>query len=183
MPPYPFDFPLKKCFSFEIIKSIEGMEQFKVNDKVMHCREGLSIISSTTFMCDREYFIVRSVNGDGEAIYVPVLTANSIIRKLLSKDAADALLSSISQLKMEFNPNTKQRRDAFKKRLSSGDVKDIAYLFMQGHLYNENADQVRLGPADIEMIRYATKCLLDELALTYEIDRDKIEEFVINKIK
>lgn len=159
------------------------MTEFKVNDKVIHCREGLSVIDSIKTMCDRDYFVVHSVNGEGEAIYVPVSTADSIIRKLMSVEEADDLLKTLAGLTLEFNPNTKQRRDAFKKRLSTGDVKDMAYMFYESHLYNLNKDQVKLGPADIEMLDFAKKCILDELALVYEIEPDKIEEFVINKVK
>lgn len=159
------------------------MSDFKVNDKVIHCREGLSVIDSVKTMCERDYFVVHSIGGDGEAIYVPIATAETIIRRLMTPKEADDLLSSLKAIDLEFNPNTKQRRDAYKKRLSTGDVKDIAYLYRQEHLCHQNEDKVRLGPADLDMLGYAKKCLLDELALVYEIDREKIEEFALTKIK
>ena len=80
--------------------------QFKLNDMVMHCREGLATISATTKMGDREYFIVHSVHGDGEAIYVPMATAESIIRPLMTSKEADELLSEMKNTSKEFNSNT-----------------------------------------------------------------------------
>ena len=159
------------------------MSDFKVNDKVIHCREGLAIIDSVKTMGDRDYFVVHSIGGDSEAIYVPIATANSIIRRLMTPEEADELLKSLTLVNLEFNSNTKQRRDAYKKRLSTGDVKDIAYLYRQEQLCKDNYKLVRLGPADLDMLGYAKKCLLDELALIYEVDRDKIEEFALKKIK
>ena len=156
---------------------------FKINDKVMHCREGLAAITSITTMGDREYFIVHAVHGDGEAVYVPFLTADKIIRKIMEPSEADMLLASLKDITKEFNSNTKQRRDAYKRRLGSGLVEDIAYLYRQSVLYDKDPEGVRLGPADIEMLNYAKNCLLDELSLSYDVDRDKIEEFVLNKIE
>lgn len=176
-------FSLIYCQENEIMITTKYMELFNVNDKVMHCREGLSVISSTTIMGEREYFIVRSLKGDGEAIYVPKLTAESIIRKLMSVGEADKLLESLKGYKLEFNPNTKQRRDAFKRRLGTGDINDIAYLFYQGYLYDLYPDGIKLGPSDIDMLGFAKNFLFDELALVYQVDRDKIDEFVKEKIK
>ena len=160
---------------------------FKINDSVIHCREGLSVIVGSRDMNGKEYFLVSVKHNSGETIYVPVDTACSIIRPLMDKKAADSLLSFIKKIEKEFNTNTKQRRDAYKKKLSSGDVKEIAYLYRQLYFYEkiggENNTEIRLGPVDIDMLSYAENMLMDELALSYNIDRSKIKDFVEKKIK
>ena len=160
---------------------------FKINDSVIHCREGLSVIVGSKDMNGKEYFLVSVKHNSGETIYVPVDTASSIIRPLMDKKAADSLLSFIKKIEKEFNTNTKQRRDAYKRKLSSGDVKDIAYLYKQLYFYNliggENNTEIKLGPVDIDMLSYAENMLLDELAITYSIPRDEIKVFVDKKIR
>jgi RNA polymerase-interacting CarD/CdnL/TRCF family regulator len=137
-------------------------------------------------MNGKEYFLVSVKHNSGETIYVPVDTASSIIRPLMDKKAADSLLSFIKKIEKEFNTNTKQRRDAYKRRLSSGDVKDIAYLYKQLYFYNliggENNTEIKLGPVDIDMLSYAENMLLDELSITYSIPREEIKAFVEKKI-
>ena len=159
---------------------------FKINDSVIHCREGLSVIVGSKDMNGKEYFLVSVKHNSGETIYVPVDTASSIIRPLMNKKEADSLLSFIKKIKKEFNTNTKQRRDAYKRRLSSGDVKDIAYLYKQLYFYNliggENNTEIKLGPVDIDMLSYAENMLLDELSITYSIPREEIKAFVEKKI-
>ena len=159
---------------------------FKINDSVIHCREGLSVIVGSRDMNGKEYFLVSVKHNSGETIYVPVDTASSIIRPLMDKKAADSLLSFIKKIEKEFNTNTKQRRDTYKRRLSSGDVKDIAYLYKQLYFYNliggENNTEIKLGPVDIDMLSYAENMLLDELAITYSIPREDIKAFVEKKI-
>ena len=159
---------------------------FKINESVIHCREGLSTIISVSAINGKDYFLVKTHQASAETIYVPVDTAESIIRPILDQKAADEILKYIKGIEKEFNSNTKQRRDAYKRRLSSGDVKDIAYLYRQLYFYNliggENNEEIKLGPVDIDMLSYAKNMLLDEFALSYKVDRAEIESFIEKRI-
>ena len=157
--------------------------KFQIGQKVIHCRNGVSTIIGQTEMGDRQYFIIRALRGDKENIYVPFESAESSIREIMNANQADELLHSLASIEKEFNPNTKQRRDAYKKRLSSGKVEDIAYLYRQYWLYTKYPENVKLGPSDIDMLQYASNILLDELSLTYQIDRDIVEDAVLKKIQ
>ena len=162
------------------------MSTFSVNKEVIHCREGLATIISSKEMNGKTYFLVRANRLSGETCYVPVDSADSIIREIMNEKEADNLLRFIKTLDKEFNTNTKQRRDAYKKRLSSGDVKDIAYLYRQLYFYNamggENNSEIKLGPVDLDMLGYATNMLLDELSISYKQPRERIGAFVEKRI-
>ena len=158
------------------------MNNFQVGQKIIHNREGLSEIKGIKVMSDREFYVVHVCRGSGETIYVPVLGAENIVRPILSVEEADNLLRDIKQIAKDFNSNTKQRRDAFKRRLSSGKVEDMAYLYRQSYLYEKYPDGVKLGPTDLEMLNYASNFILEEMALTYDVDRANIKEFLIVRI-
>ena len=155
---------------------------FKINDIVIHCREGLSTIIAMNNMNGKDYFLVRTNQAVSETIYVPVETAQNIIRPIMNEKEADEVLKYIKGIKKEFNTNTKQRRDAYKKRLSSGDVKDIAFLYRQLYFYEkiggENNEEIKLGPVDLDMLTYAKNMLFDELALSYRIEKNEVESFI-----
>ncbi|HNX16449.1 MAG TPA: CarD family transcriptional regulator [Bacilli bacterium] len=159
------------------------MERFKVNDEVMHCRDGLSVIIGTKEMGGKTYFLVRANRSDAETIYVPFDSINEIIRPIMNIEEADLLLKKISIIEKEFNPNTKQRRDAYKRRLCSGDVEDIAYLFAQYRAYKRDPEGVKLGAADVDMLEYANNFILDEFATCYRVKRENIYEFIDERIK
>ena len=168
---------------FEIFFVIILLMKYAIQDKVIHCRNGVSTFLNVVNISDREYYLIRSIRGDGENIYVPIIGCENIIRPIMDVEAADQLLCSLREIEKEFNPNTKQRRDAFKRRLASGNVEDIAYLYRQYYLYNKNPENVKLGPADVDMLEYATNILLDELALTYQVDREQVDKLVVDKIE
>ena len=160
------------------------MNNYKIGQQVIHCRDGLAVVVGSTNMADKDYYVVKTIRGSGENIYVPVDRADQIIRFLMSEKEADQLVAYIKTIPMEFNPNTKQRRDAIKKRLLSGDIKDGAYLLKQLFFFKEQNDgSIKYGALDIDMLSFASNNLLDEFAISYNGDRDKIEEFIFNKIK
>lgn len=156
---------------------------YKIGDLIVHCRDGLARISSTKEIDGHEFYVVISNRSNSETIYVPVEKANVIIRPLMTSDEADDLFAFMNTIPFEFNKNTKQRRDLFKKKLSSGDVKELSYLFRQNYLYKKHPDEVRLGPVDLDMLNYASNNFLDELSLTYKIPREEIETYVSHKFK
>ena len=161
------------------------MSDFSVNDEVIHCREGLSTIIGSKEMNGKEYFLVQVNRISGETFYVPVDSADNIIRHIMNVKEADELLKLVKKIGKDFNTNTKQRRDAYKKRLSSGDVKDIAYLYRQLFFYNklgEDNGEIKLGPVDLDMLNYAKNMLLDELAITYKQSRESVEKYVEERI-
>ena len=161
------------------------MSNFSVNNEVIHCREGLSTIIGSKEMNGKEYFLVQVNRISGETFYVPVDSADSIIRHIMNVKEADELLKLVKKIGKDFNTNTKQRRDAYKKRLSSGDVKDIAYLYRQLFFYNKlgaDNDEIKLGPVDLDMLNYAKNMLLDELAITYKQSRESVEKYVEERI-
>ena len=162
------------------------MSDFNVNNEVIHCREGLSTIIGSKEMNGKEYFLVQVNRISGETFYVPVDSADNIIRHIMNVKEADELLKLVKKIGKDFNTNTKQRRDAYKKRLSSGNVKDIAYLYRQLYFYNqmgaEQNTEIKLGPVDLDILNYATNMLMDELTITYNKPREVIANFVEQRI-
>lgn len=154
---------------------------FKINDKVVHSREGLSTIVNKTTMGENEYFIIHADRGGGENIYVPVNNTTNLIRPIMNEGEAKEIIEYMKSVVAEFISNTKQRRDQYKKRLLSGNVKDLAYLSRQLYFYNyynENGQLVKLGPTDVQMLKDAETILLDELSISFHVDRNNVEDYV-----
>jgi len=162
------------------------MTEYKLNTKVMHFREGLSLISDEKEMEGVRYFIVTPLHEGGEMIYVPVERADAVLRPIIDKKDIKELIAFMRNVKPEYFSNTKQRRDVFKRRLGSGDIHDLAYLTMLLYFFQhpEEVDTpVKFGPADVDMLKYAARTLYDELAVSLKMDRDKVEEYIIKELK
>ena len=160
------------------------MVQFVKGQQVVHCRDGLAVIVDETIISEKEYFVVKTIRGGGENIYVSKERAENIIRPIMDQKMANDLFEYAKTVEVEYNSNTKQRRDSLKRRLSSGDVKDIVFLVKQLYFYrNKNDGSIKYGPVDLDMLQFATNNFFDELAITFQKPRDDMEEFVYKKLE
>lgn len=153
--------------------------EYKINDRVVHAREGLSTITNITTMMDREYYVVVADKGDRENIYVLKERTENIIRPIMTLEEGMKVVEYMKSVKAEFISNTKQRRDQYRKRLLSGNVLDLAYLSRQLYFfnyYNSHGQVVKLGPTDLQMLKDAEKVLFDELALSFGVEREKVDQ-------
>ena len=158
--------------------------EFKVGDKIVHSREGLSTITGETSIAGNEYFIVHSDKGSKDNIYVLKTRTDSLIRPVMSKEDALKVIEYMKGVEAAFISNTKQRRDIYKKKLLSGDVNDLAFLSRQLYFfnyYNSHGQVVKLGPTDLQMLKDAESILFDEFALSFKVDRELVADEV-NKL-
>ena len=155
--------------------------KYKVGDRVVHSRDGLSTIVNTTNIAGNDYFVIVADKGEKENIYVLMSRTDSIIRPIMSVNEANEVINYMKTVNAEFMSNTKQRRDSYRKRLLSGNVYDLAYLTRQLYFfnyYNSHGQVVKLGPTDLQMLKDAESILFDELAISYNISREKVSEKV-----
>ena len=154
---------------------------FKVGDKIVHSREGLSTIVGETSIAGNDYFVVVSMKGSRENIYVLKSRTENIIRPVMNESEAKEVIAYMKSVPAAFISNTKQRRDLYKKKLLSGNVYDLAFLSRQLYFfnyYNSHGQLVKLGPTDLQMLKDAEAILFDEFAISFNKPRDQVAEVV-----
>jgi len=159
---------------------------YKVGDRIIHSREGLSTITGETIIAGNEYFVVVSDSGDRENIYVLKSRTENIIRPIMTVKEATEIVDYMKSVDAEFISNTKQRRDQYRRRLLSGNVYDLAYLTRQLYFfnyYNANGQTVKLGPTDLQMLKDAESILFDELAISFNVNREEMDNKIAELIK
>ena len=166
---------------------IEGRDSmFKVNDVVVHYRDGVSTIVGTTVLDGTEFFVLKAKRVDGVSIYIPIANATQVIRPVMDEANADAIILYMKGIEANFNPNTKQRRDDYKRRLASGNILDIAYLVRHLYLYKTAEslpEKVRFGQVDFDILQSARNMLYDEFCITYNCPEEEIDEFVVKRME
>lgn len=158
---------------------------FQLNDTVVHYRDGIAVITGIIEMNEAQYFTIKAVRVDDVLIYVPVLNATDIIRKVMQIDEANNLIEYMNNLPEVYIANTKQRRDDFKRKLSSGDIKDIAFMTKMYLLHKKEAfltENVKLGQMDVEMLKDAYNRLSDEFSVVFDVDPTSIESFLAKRL-
>ena len=159
---------------------------FKVNDVVLHYRSGVSTITGTAVFDNVEYFVLKAKRDAGVSIYIPIANATQVIRPIMDEANADAIILYMKGIEPNFNPNTKQRRDDYKRRLASGNILDIAYLVRHLYLYKHAEtlpEKVKFGQVDFDILNNARNMLYDEFIITYNVTEEEIDDFVEERMK
>lgn len=149
--------------------------------KVMvHKAHGICTIKEILQIGGNDYYKLVPSFDEGMSIFVPVSKEKEFLREVIDKNQADDLVDYMNNLDDSIIDDSKERRDSFHKKLSSGDLKEIAYMCYKLYLLkkaklNFNA---KFCLTDSIMFDKAHKMLFDELALAYKIDRNKIVDYI-----
>ncbi len=149
--------------------------------KVMvHKAHGICTIKEILQIGGNDYYKLVPSFDEGMSIFVPISKEKEFLREVIDKNQADDLVDYMNNLDDSIIDDSKERRDSFHKKLSSGDLKEIAYMCYKLYLLkkaklNSNA---KFCLTDSVMFDKAHKMLFDELALAYKIDRNKIVDYI-----
>ena len=149
--------------------------------KVMvHKAHGICTIKEILQIGGNDYYKLVPSFDEGMSIFVPISKEKEFLREVIDKNQADDLVDYMNNLDDSIIDDSKERRDSFHKKLSSGDLKEIAYMCYKLYLLkkaklNSNA---KFCLTDSVMFDKAHKMLFDELALAYKMDRNKIVDYI-----
>lgn len=160
--------------------------EYKVNDLVIHKNEGLCKIIEIVTMANKEYYKMLIENKkDNTTIYLPISKKDEMLVEVMSKEDADDLLRYMKSLEEKIVESTKERRGDYAKKLASGDKRDLVYIVKYLYLLKQDKDlkNVKLGEQDTITYLKASDMLFDELSVVYGVSRDKVEEYIKNKME
>lgn len=147
---------------------------------IVHKKHGICRISQHVQMSGQNYYQLTPHFDESMSIFVPVSKENELLREVLSKSEADDLISYMREIDENLIEDTKERRDDFHKKFSSGELKDLAYICRKLFLLKKSKEETnaKFCLTDSTMFEKANKMLLDELSIAYNIDRSQIFDYV-----
>ena len=164
------------------------MNIYKEGDMVVYGTEGLCRVQEVTDMTfdgrtDRYYVLKR-----GESLtYVPVNNEKSVskMRLVLTKDEITQLLDTMPLENDPWISNDRDRQAAFKEIILYGDIRDIILLArkLKYQQRDQEAQGKKLHLVDERVFKEAEKLISEELAYVLGIDRDKVIEYLVDKLE
>ena len=147
---------------------------------IVHKKHGICKISNLLQIAGQDYYQVVPSFDESMSIFVPVNKEHELLREVLTKSEADDLISYMRNISDDLIEDTKERRDVFQKKFSSGDLKDLAYICRKLFLLKKAKEETnaKFCLTDSTMFEKANNMLLDELSIAYDIDRSLIFDYV-----
>ena len=161
---------------------------FKKGDFVVNTNNGICEINDIVTMnmsgIDKEYYLLIPVAEQTAKVYVPIDLATQRIRLAMRKKDALELIESIKDIDEAYIENEKEREKTYKEALNSRDPKRLVGIIKILYLRKqERAEAGKKNTAvDERYFKLAENHLHSELAFALQVDKEKVQEMILNSL-
>ena len=131
------------------------------------------------------YYTLLPYYVEGSIVYVPVEANSAIMRPIMTKEEALALIDEIPQIEELWINDERSRETAYKEAVKSCDnrelIRIIKTIYQRGK--SRMAAGKRMTVADNKYFKMAEDNLYAELAVTLSMSRDEAKDFVTEHVK
>lgn len=149
------------------------------------CRvENVGKLQLTEASGDKEYYTLSKVYSRGGVLYVPADSEKVVMRPVISREEAEELIGHIKEIDMLQIDNEKRKEEIFKQAFKTCDsrewVKVIKTLYERKKIRLSKGKKVTAS--DERYLRTAEDNLYGELAISLNIDKNDVEQYIMDKI-
>ena len=128
----------------------------------------------------REYLILSPVRDSAEKIYVPVEKQKEVLRPVLSKQEAEALIAKVKDIEPLPIKDEKQRAQEYKTAFYSQNYVNLVKIAKD--LYQRREERSRIGKAlpskDAQMMAMVEKTFEEEMAIALGIEKTEVRKLL-----
>lgn len=163
---------------------------FEVGDYVMHgtcgvCRvESIGNMKSTVDAEERLYYTLGPINAKSSTIFSPVDNQKMIMRPIMSKAEALALIQEIKSIQPLEIVDEKRREEVYRQALKKYDTKEWVKIMKSSYKRKQARilEGKKVTACDEKYLQLAENHLIAELAIPLEIAPKEAEELIIREL-
>ena len=163
----------------------------KVGDFIKYRQNGICEIKGIVkqnfaYMGEKEYFELSPVYDAKTVIFVPVDSEylQNEMQHVLSSAEIDEIIGTSLNEEMLWISDNKERAHSYTEILTEGNSAKI--LSMIKTLLNKKRELLennkKLSANDLKILSSAQKMITEEFAFVLGIEKDKVEEYIVNKL-
>ncbi len=164
---------LKPSTTVKPVSSHSKKIVFSVGDKVVHPQHGAAVILKKVKQVvkgEKKDYFVLDIATDQLTVFVPVATINEVIRPVISKTQARAVLSVFKEEPAEAGANWSRWYKVLTEKMTSGDITQVAEVIRDLTFAQQTKG---ISPALKRMLSKARQTLISELRFALEIDEEE----------
>lgn len=164
---------------------------FQAGDAIIYGTHGVCVISEIAQLKlvgdKREYYVLAPVHDENSKIYAPTDNdaVNARMRKVLSREQLDELISSVSREDSQWISDDSQRREFCDAVIKGGDraelMKLIEMLYLRQKSLKNNKKHFHI--ADEKALKEAQGLLHDEFAYVLGITPEEVPDYIKSHLK
>lgn len=128
-----------------------------------------------------DYYVLRPLNDKTLKISVPV--NSKLLRNLISLYDANKLINNMKSI--EVIEDNKQIENEYKRLLDTGDLSDLVKIIKTTYLRNKERiiNKKKISEKDDNYFNKAEDYLYTELGIVFNMSKENIKEYIIEKLK
>ncbi|MGO5052631.1 CarD family transcriptional regulator [Lachnospiraceae bacterium LCP25S3_G4] len=164
---------------------------FKKGDYIVHGNNGVckvvdvGTLDTRKVSNDRIYYTLSPCYTKGNTIFTPADNQKVIMRPVMTKSEAIQLIDEIKDMDALWIEAPKKREIEYKEAVHKCDCRELVKVIkaIYSHKQVRLAEGKKITLGDEKYFRMAEDNLYGELAISMDMDRDAVKEFVIQRVE
>lgn len=164
---------------------------FEKGEYVVSGNKGVCVVDDITTLDisgmdkEREYYILKPIYVAGSTVYIPVDTAESTLRRVLSREEADKLIQGIPEIPLITSTNDKLLEQEYRGCIRTNDCTEWIRIIKTIYLRKKKRLEAgrKVTAVDAKYFRLAEDNLYGELAVSLQIPRGEVESYIIKEME
>ena len=161
---------------------------FSTGEYVVYETNGVCKIDGTTTLnmsgipADRLYYVLSPLNMSG-TMYVPVDKSNDVMRKIITREDAERLVTGIQEIEPLQITDEKALEQMYRRSMRHFDCTEWVRLIKFIYLRKQRRRKIgnNMTSTDEKYMHMAENSLYSELALALEIPKDEVLNYIFRK--
>ncbi len=164
---------------------------FKIGDMVVYGGSGICRVMDISTLDmegvpkDRVYYILKPSGRGDSRIFAPVENNRTVMRRVLSRDEADALIGSIPDIELLPNTDDKNREATYRECIKSCDCRSLVQIIKT--LYSRSRARVEAGKKvsslDERYLKQAEDFLYAELSIPLGVPKEEMSAYIASRLE
>lgn len=134
---------------------------------------------------DKLYYTMTPLGSQGSKVYVPVDNDKAVIRPVITREEAVALVEEIPSIELLWVEDEKKREDIYKKAYRTCDCREWIKIIKTLYLRKMSriAEGKKVTVVDGKYLHMAEDRLYTELGLALDMDKEKVIDYITDHVE
>ncbi len=163
---------------------------FGIGDFIVYGNTGVCEVKDITTISmkdvpeDRLYYLLSPIHRKESKIFTPVNSGKTVMRAVMTKEEADALIEDIPGIEELWVSNDKLREEMYKETMKSCECRDWIKIIKTLYLRKQErlAQGKKTTAMDDRYLRLAEENLYSELSLALGVPKEEMEAYITKRM-
>lgn len=165
-------------------------KRFEIGDVIIYGNSGVCRITDCgklDSMCaDKNtlYYTIEPCYSSSTKIYTPVGNDKVIMRRIVTKEEALHLIDEIKSIENLWITDEKKREQEYKDTIKKCDCRELVRIIKTIYLRKQSrlAEGKKVTASDEKYFKIAEDSLYGELAVSLDMNKDEVKDYVISRV-